>query len=182
MEAAVLETGRQGQETWMIEDAELDHGAVVPLWFLAEAGWNGPTMVVSLCHPGQADVVTFGMALRQAAYDAGGRVAFLASGDMSHRLTPEAPCGFEPRAAAFDRWLVETVRAGDYQGLLQPDPALESLAGEDALDSILVATGATDFHSSGHEMLSYEGPFGVGYGVAILFDAAAAGDTPEASP
>ncbi len=34
-------------------EAPLDHGALVPLWYLADAGWSGPTAVVSL--PGRAD-------------------------------------------------------------------------------------------------------------------------------
>jgi len=42
-------------------------------------------------------------------------------------------------------------------------------AEEDALDSLLVALGATGFNANGTEVLSYEGPFGVGYGVAILY-------------
>ena len=44
---AEQESGRVGQ------DEPLDHGAVVPLWFLVEAGWQGPTCLVSL--PWSAD-------------------------------------------------------------------------------------------------------------------------------
>ena len=35
-----------GLEVWWWRDAELDHGTVVPLWHLADAGWRGPTVVI----------------------------------------------------------------------------------------------------------------------------------------
>ena len=48
---------------------------------------------------------------------------------------------------------------------------LQDLAAEDAVDSTLVAAAAANWDAAGHEVLSYEGPFGVGYGVAILYQA-----------
>lgn len=156
--------------TWAIGEGELDHGAVVPLWFLVEAGWHGPTVVVSLNYPGEAGVAEFGEAVGSSAGSCGSRIALVASGDMSHRLTRSAPAGYEPSAFEFDRWLINTILCGDYPSLDHVDPALELLAGEDALDSVLLAAGACGFDATGHEVLSYEGPFGVGYGVAILHD------------
>ena len=171
IEAIVSQAGAWGVSTWKIEEPQLDHGAVVPLCFMAEAGWRGPTVVVSLNALGAAGVDRFGRAVAAAATSLDRRVALLASGDMSHRLTQFAPCGYEPRAAEFDEWLMATILRGDYRALEQVDEKLQSLAGEDALESVLLAAGATDWDSTGHQVLSYEGPFGVGYGVAILYDA-----------
>lgn len=66
--------------------------------------------------------------------------------------------------------MIDTILRGDYRALDEVDPTLELLAGEDALDSVLLAAGAWGFDATSHEVLSYEGPFGVGYGVAILHD------------
>ncbi len=74
-----------------------------------------------------------------------------------------------PRGAEFDEWLIGTLRRGGYRELLDFSPDLEKVAEEDALDSVLVALGATGSNPNGTEVLSYEGPFGVGYGVAILY-------------
>jgi AmmeMemoRadiSam system protein A len=63
------------------------------------------------------------------------------------------------------------LRAGDYRKLPGFDPNLQDLAAEDAVDSTLVAASAVNWNSAGHEVLNYEGPFGVGYGVAILHQA-----------
>ena len=167
--AVAEEAGLRGLDVWWLRDAELDHGAVVPLWHLADAGWRGPTVVIGLNYPGEPGLVELGGAIAGAARRAGRRLALVASGDMSHRLQPGAPAGFHPRAKEFDGVFIECLRAGDYRKLPDFDPELQDLAAEDAVDSTLVAASAVNWNAAGHEVLSYEGPFGVGYGVAILY-------------
>ena len=150
-------------------DAELDHGAVVPLWHLADAGWCGPTVLIGLNYPGEPGLAELGEAIAGAARRMDRRVAVVASGDMSHRLQPGAPAGFHPRAKEFDHAFIECLRVGDYRQLLKFNSELQDLAAEDAVDSTLVAASAVNWNAAGHEVLSYEGPFGVGYGVAILY-------------
>lgn len=159
-----------GVKTWDITGRALDHGALVPLWYLADAGWRGPTVVLSLNYPQAGGLEELGRAIAAAAAHVGRKLAVVASGDMSHRLKPRAPAGFHPRAREFDHAFIETVRRGTYRDVLQLDARLQELAAEDVVDSTVVAAAAVDWNSSGHEVLSYEGPFGVGYGVAVLFD------------
>jgi AmmeMemoRadiSam system protein A len=167
--AIVTEAGNRDLATWMIHDRTLDHGALVPLWFLAAAGWAGPTIVLSLNYPEDGGLDELGEAIAAAARASHRRTAIVASGDMSHRLTPGAPCGFHPQAHQFDETFIALIRDGDYQEIRNIDPGLRELAAEDAVDSTLVAAAAVDWKSTGHKVLNYEGPFGVGYGVAILF-------------
>jgi AmmeMemoRadiSam system protein A len=168
-QAIVTEAGMGDLATWMIEDQTLDHGALVPLWFLVEAGWAGPTIVLSLNYPEDGGLSGLGEAIAAAADASHRRVAIVASGDMSHRLTRGAPCGFHPQAHQFDETFIRLIREGDYHAIGNIDPALRTLAAEDAVDSTLVAAAAADWRTTGHKVLNYEGPFGVGYGVAILF-------------
>ena len=142
----------------------------MPLWHLVNAGWDGPTAVLSLNYPGEGGLAEFGRAITCAATRLKKRIAVIASGDMSHRLTPEAPAGFDPRACEFDRDFISCLRRGAYRDLERFDPELQDLAAEDVMDSTIVALAAVGWDATGHEVLSYEGPFGVGYGVAILFD------------
>ena len=158
-------------QIWWLRDNDLDHGATVPLWHLANAGWHGPTVLIGLNYPGEPGLTGLGEAIAAAARRAGRRVAVVASGDMSHRLQPGAPAGFHPRAKEFDRKFIECLRAGDYRQLTRLDHELQELAAEDAVDSTIVAASAVNWSADGHEVLSYEGPFGVGYGVAILHQA-----------
>jgi len=169
---------QRGLPTWRIPSDPLDHGAVVPLWFLVEAGWRGPTTVVSLPLPGSGDLPAFGKALAEALREGGAprRSALVASGDMSHRAQPGAPAGYHPRARDFDRAVVELVRAGRLPDLQALDPELRELAAEDVVESSLVAGAALGFRVRGPEVLSYEHPFGVGYLVAVFFAAEAAVD------
>jgi AmmeMemoRadiSam system protein A/AmmeMemoRadiSam system protein B len=155
--------------TWSIPSQPLDHGALVPLWFLAEAGWTGPTVIASLNYPDEGGLTSFGEAIAAAAKSLHRRIALVASGDMSHRLTQGAPCGFHPDAHRTDETFIRLIRAGDYRGLQRMDPELRELAAEDAVDSTIIAAAAVDWSAVGHKVLNYEGPFGVGYGVAVLF-------------
>ncbi len=139
---------------------------MVPLWFFAETGWRGPVVAAGLSLADHFKVVEFGEAIADAGACAGRCVALIASGDMSHRLGVRRE--FDPRGAEFDHWLIGALRRGSYREVLDFSPDLEEAAEEDALDTLLVALGATGFSADGNEFLSYEAPFGVGYGVAIL--------------
>lgn len=148
-----------------------DHGTLVPLHFLIRAGWHGPTLRLAL--PYYPDVRTceaMGRAVAAAAADAGQRWAFVASGDMSHRLQPGAPASFHPRAHEFDDAVVQAVRDGQYRRAITVDPGLRQLAAEDVVDTLAVGVAAVGFASPGRAVLSYEAPFGVGYLVAMLAD------------
>jgi AmmeMemoRadiSam system protein A len=143
---------------------------MVPLCYLAWAGWKGPTVILSLNYSGEGGRDDLGKAIAATAEHLPRRVAVIASGDMSHRLTPSAPCGFHRDAHRFDDLFIDLLRQGAYGNVRQIDPGLQEVAAEDAADSTVVALAAAGYRNDGHAVLSYEGPFGVGYGVAILFE------------
>jgi AmmeMemoRadiSam system protein A len=161
---------RSGLRTWEIPHGPLDHGAIVPLCYLHTAGWSGSTVIVSLNYPGDGGIETLGRAIAVTAKALSRRIAIIASGDMSHRLTPSAPAGYDPEARHFDESFIELLRSGAYRDIGRLDPEQQERAAEDVVDSTWVALAACDYRTDGHEVLSYEGPFGVGYGVAILFE------------
>lgn len=147
---------------------ELDHGIMAPLYFLRQAGVHIPLVHVSMGLLPFYQLYSFGVALREAAAELNKQVAVLASSDLSHRLTPDAPNGYHPAGKEFDQKLVELVRAGDVEGICGIDPELAEQAGECGLRSIIMMLGALDGVKITSEVLSYEGPFGVGYLVASL--------------
>jgi AmmeMemoRadiSam system protein A len=156
-----------GLETHEIDGRALDHGALVPLHFVHEAGYTGPILLVALPFPGTETEQTFGEAVANASRRLGKRWALLASGDMSHRLTRDAPAGFDPAGRDFDHLFVAHLRRGDVGAAVSIDAQLAELAAEDVLQSTEVALGAVG-QPHGTEVLSYEGPFGVGYCEALL--------------
>jgi AmmeMemoRadiSam system protein A len=166
-----LEAGLRGLSTWRITRGALDHGALVPLYYLAAHGWVGPTVVLGLDFPEEGGLDEIGRALSAAALGLNRQTAIIASGDMSHRLTPAAPEGYDPEAHRFDETFVGLLRKGAFGELRQIDPALQERAAEDVMDSTRVALAASDYRTGLHnEVLSYEGPFGVGYCVAVFLE------------
>src|SRR5438552_8666859 len=85
-----------------IKGFELDHGTAVPLYFLQRNGWHGRVVALGYSFLSNEDHVRFGKCIRAAVDRLGRPVAFIASGDLSHRLKPEAPAGFNPQAHLFD--------------------------------------------------------------------------------
>jgi len=158
-----------GLSTRELPGDALDHGTLVPLFFVQEAGYRGPVVVVAPPLPGMQTEVLFGEVLREAALSLNERWAVLASGDMSHRLTLDAPLGYDPRALHFDETFVEYVRAGDLRSAIGIDPGLAATAAEDVIQSTAVAAGAIAFRARGLKVFSYESPFGVGYFEALLY-------------
>ncbi len=149
-------------------DLRLDHGVVVPLYFLHKARLEVPLVHVSMVLAQPQRLYLFGVAVRKAAKALGRKVALLASGDLSHGLTHDAPAGYLPRGKEFDGRLAELLAAADVQGIIRMDPELISSAGECGYRSIVMMLGALDGCDVKAEVLSYEGPFGVGYLVASL--------------
>jgi AmmeMemoRadiSam system protein A/AmmeMemoRadiSam system protein B len=142
---------------------ELDHGTTVPLYFLQRNGWRGPVVALGYTFLSNEAHLHFGNCIRRAAERTGRRVAFVASGDLSHRLKPEAPAGYQPQAHLFDEEIVESVRKGVPQRIIDIDQNLRKLAGECGYRSLLVALGVAEGVMSACEVLHYEAPFGVGY-------------------
>ncbi len=147
----------------------LDHGALVPLWFLREAGFKGRVVVFGFPWHTHAEANhAFGHALREAMAGLERPWALVASGDMSHALKPGAPSGFHPQAQVFDQAVVETVQRGDLAALDIIPADLRQVAAEDVLDSLQCAAGVLEGTVMAPRVLSYEGPFGVGYLIAVL--------------
>ncbi len=168
-EAIALAARGYGLSTRELPGDALDHGTLVPLFFVQEAGYRGPVVVVAPPFPGMQTEVLFGEVLREAALSLNERWAVLASGDMSHRLTLDAPLGYDPLATHFDETFVEYVRAGDLRRAIGIDPGLATTAAEDVIQSMAVAAGAIAFRPRGLRVFSYESPFGVGYFEALLY-------------
>ena len=143
------------------KDITADHAALVPLYFLASTFPQGqlpPMIVANPCGLPMDKAVALGKMLRNFAN--GKRWALLASGDLSHRLTPNAPSGYHPDGQVFDDAVVEALKAGDARILTGLPPEVRNNAGECGLRPTLVLLGLSQ---TPLEVFSYEGPFGVGY-------------------
>lgn len=147
---------------------KLDHGQVVPLSFIVSRGWKGKLVPVNMGMLPFEELYEFGTALREAMDSLERNWVLLVSGDLSHRLLPEAPAGYSPRGAVFDEIIRQAVGEGDVRRLINLDPELIEEAGECGLRPLIMGFGALDGYEILSQVLSYEGPFGVGYLVARM--------------
>jgi AmmeMemoRadiSam system protein A/AmmeMemoRadiSam system protein B len=147
---------------------DLDHGTAVPLYFLQRHGWHGRVIALGYSFLSNEEHIRFGNSIRSAIETVGRPVAFIASGDLSHRLKRDAPAGYNPQAHLFDEEIVDAIRSNSTSRIVTIDQELRRAAGECGYRSMLVAIGVAQELSSGCEVISYEAPFGVGYMVAQL--------------
>jgi AmmeMemoRadiSam system protein A/AmmeMemoRadiSam system protein B len=151
-----------------LADYDLDHGTAVPLYFLDRNGWRGRVVALGYSFLGNEDHLKFGECVCSAAESIGRAVAFVASGDLSHRLKPEAPAGYNPSAHFFDEQVVDALKHNTPSQIVDIDQDLRRAAGECGYRSMLVALGLAQTLPAACEVLHYEAPFGVGYLVAQL--------------
>jgi aromatic ring-opening dioxygenase LigB subunit len=141
----------------------LDHGCSVPLFYLAQKIKGARIVPISYSFLNYEKHLQFGEALKEAICRSDRRVAVIASGDLSHRLSLSAPAGFSPKAKEFDKKLIQLLKQKKTESVLTMDPELIEVAGECGLRSIIVLLGVVKNMKYEFEVLSYESPFGVGY-------------------
>jgi aromatic ring-opening dioxygenase LigB subunit len=144
----------------------LDYGVIIPLTYLA-AHLNKVSVIP--LYPSLLDAKAhfeFGRTIQEVVMGTNRRVAIVASADLSHRLTDGAPGGFSPAANAFDEKVVQLISNKNSAGLINFDADLAKEAGECGLSTLTVLAGILDRLEAEPEILSYEGPFGIGHLVA----------------
>jgi len=144
----------------------LDHGAAVPLHFLLPLIDDVRVVLLGYSLLPRSTHRSFGDRIRAACEDSGRRVVFVASGDLSHRLTASAPAGYDPQGKVFDEEVVAGLAGGDWERIRNLPQALIDHAGVCGYLSILTLAGAMGDSGLTSRVLSYQGPFGVGYVVS----------------
>ncbi len=163
MKEAVLSGFPAG--TYGEKDASLDHGTLIPLYFISKEYQNFNLVRIGLSGNSMADHYRLGMLIQKVAEDCDRSTVVIASGDLSHKLKEEGPYGFAPEGPAYDDLLMEIMGRGDFGQLLTFSKSLMEKSAECGHGSFTMMAGALDKKALAHEKLSYEGPFGVGYGI-----------------
>ncbi len=146
----------------------LDHGTMVPLYFINKYFREYQLVRMGISGLSYADHYRFGMLLKMAIEKLNRRVVYVASGDLSHKLKADGPYGLAPEGSEFDRIVTSHMASGDFGGFLDFDEVFCEKAAECGLRSFIMMAGALDGQNVEPELLSYEGPFGVGYAVGAF--------------
>lgn len=149
-------------------DKALDHGSMIPLTFLAQR--ELPCSIVRIGLSGLDAVAHYklGKCIKKVSEELDRDTVIVASGDLSHKLLESGPYGFAEEGPVFDKLITKEMAEGDFFSMLAFDPQIYEPAAECGLGSFQIMAGAFDRQKVKSELLSYEGPFGVGYAVACF--------------
>lgn len=162
-QAEGLPAGTQGARSPV-----LDHGVLLPLYFLRQAGVTCPIVRMGLSGLSAQAHYRLGRCAAEAVRALGRRAVFVASGDLSHKLRADGPYGYAPEGPAFDGQVTAAMASGDFGRFLTFEPGFCDRAAECGLRAFTIMAGALDGLAVQPALLSYEGPFGVGYAVATF--------------
>lgn len=151
-----------------LRSPELDHGTMIPLRFFYQLCGAIPIVRIGLSGLSLLEHYNFGKTIANAAERLGRKAVIVASGDLSHKLKADGPYGFAQEGPKFDRLIIKSFLSADFGAMLELEPIFCEKAAECGLRSFIIMAGALDGYDVESEVLSYEGPFGVGYGVACF--------------
>lgn len=144
---------------------QLDHGAIVPLYFVNKHFNEYKIVHITYSLLGEMNLYRFGMNIRKIAEKLDRKIVIIASGDLSHKLKEEGPYSYSPYGEKFDAQLLEYLQEGDVSSLFKMNKTLVEEAAQCGLNSVYILLGAIEGKNFKGDLLSYEGTFGVGYGV-----------------
>ncbi|NLL72810.1 MAG: AmmeMemoRadiSam system protein A [Clostridiales bacterium] len=155
-----IEAGTLGEK-----DRNLDHGTMVPLYFINQYYRDYKLVRVGLSGLEVTEHYRLGRCIKETSDKLARRVVIVASGDLSHKLKEEGPYGFSKDGPRFDKEVTEAMAKGDFLKFLSFPADFREAAAECGLGSFIIMAGALSGLSVEADFLSYEGTFGVGYAI-----------------
>lgn len=149
-------------------DANLDHGTMVPLYFINQYYKDYKLVRIGLSGQSVLEHYRLGKCIKEVSDKLNRKVVFVASGDLSHKLKEDGPYGFAEEGVLFDKEITGAMASGDFLKFLKFPPDFCEAAAECGLRSFIIMAGALNGLKVEPQFLSYEGPFGVGYGVCAF--------------
>lgn len=147
---------------------ELDHGALVPLHFIDKVYNDYKLVHITYGLLSPEDLYKFGQVIKESIIELDEEALIIASGDLSHKLSTSGPYEYSPHGIEFDSKIMDIIKRGEVKDLITFDLDLAEKAGECGLRSLMIMAGTMDGYNLKTNILSYEGPFGVGYGTATI--------------
>ncbi|MDP2814703.1 MAG: class III extradiol ring-cleavage dioxygenase family protein, partial [Erysipelotrichaceae bacterium] len=146
-------------------DLGVDHGVLVPLEFIHQQG-SYHWVILGISTLSKEEHRQLGIDILSVSEKSGKKIVFIASGDLSHRLKHDGPYGYIKEGAIFDKKITDILASGRFELLDSLDAELCEKAGECGLLGLHVLSGVLKNQTYVSQLISYEGPFGVGYAVA----------------
>ncbi len=150
-------------------EPELDHGTMVPLYYLRQALPEFRLVRIGLSGLPLTEHYRLGQLLQKAVEQTGRRAVFVASGDLSHKLREDGPYGFAPEGPEYDARIMDVCARAAFGELFDFDEDFCDKAAECGHRSFVMMAGAFDGLAVKAEQLSHEDVTGVGYGICTFY-------------
>ena len=150
-------------------DKDLDHGTMVPLWFIRNKYKGGKIVRIGLSGLPLIDHYRLGMMIREAAENTGRRIVMVASGDLSHKLQEYGLYGYVPEGPEYDERIMDVMGRAAFGELLDFDSTFCDKAAECGHRSFVIMGGAFDGTAVKAERLVHQDVTGVGYGICTFY-------------
>jgi AmmeMemoRadiSam system protein A len=157
-------TGTDGER-----DRSLDHGTMVPLWFIRNKYKGGKIVRIGLSGLSFMEHYKLGQLIKQAVNNLGRRAVFVASGDLSHKLQTYGPYGFAKEGPEYDKRIMDVCSRAAFGELLDFDEDFCERAAECGHRSFVIMAGAFDGIEIEATRLSHQDVTGVGYGICTFY-------------
>ena len=150
-------------------DRSLDHGTMVPLYFIEQKIRTFKLVRIGLSGLPLTDHYRFGQMIAKAVEQTGRRVVIVASGDLSHKLQDYGPYGYAPEGPEYDKKIMDVMGRTAFGELLDFSEDFCDKAAECGHRSFVIMAGAMDGRSVKAEILSHQDVTGVGYGIGMFW-------------
>ena len=168
-----LPAGTKGER-----DPSLDHGTMVPLYFIRQKYNGGRIVRIGLSGLPFEQHFKLGQLIRKAVDTLGRKAVFVASGDLSHKLQSYGPYGFAKEGPEYDKRLMDVCSRAAFSELLGFDEGFCDRAAECGHRSFIIMAGALDGVRVTPTPLSHEDVTGVGYGIITFYPEGTKPDDP----
>ena len=152
-------------------DRHLDHGTMVPLYFVEQQHTGFRLVRVGLSGLSLAEHYEFGRIIRQAVEQTGRKTVIIASGDLSHKLQEYGPYGFAKEGPEYDRRIMNAAGRAAFGEMLEFEESFCDKAAECGHRSFVIMAGALDGMDVEAKAYSHEDVTGVGYGICSFHPA-----------
>ena len=146
----------------------LDHGTMVPLWFITRKYKDFKLVRTGMSGLDLTKHYEYGMMIKEAAEKLGRRTVFVASGDLSHKLQEYGPYGYAPEGPRYDKRIMDVCGNARFGELFDFEESFCEKAAECGHRSFVIMAGALDGVDVEARQLVHEDITGVGYGICTF--------------
>lgn len=146
----------------LVTEERLDHGTATPLLYIADK-LTAQVMPITCSLMTLREHTTFGELLKRELAKSDRRIAVIASGNLAHCLTKQAPLPYSPEGSKFDEAMRSIAAARDTEALGGIQPQRLKKTGADLVRPLAILLGILKESNCTYEELVYQETFGVGY-------------------